>query len=455
MTMCGIIGLRNSEEVVTPQIYYGLISLQHRGSESSGISIFDGQKIITHRGMGLVRNVLTKAILSKIQGNVGIGHCRYSTAGKSSISDAQPMQARVNGCCKFSIAFNGTISNYQKLRKDLINQGLSFKTMTDTEVLLRLLNIELSKKDIPDSIESVMQRLDGAYSVIMVTDEGKLVGFRDPLGFKPLCFNNDGFSSENVTFDSLEAKDVVPGECIVISDEVKRYQIQSSERHAHCQFEWVYFARPDSILEGKEVYQVRERLGRILAKEHPIEADLITSIPDGGRPAAMGYSLESGIPYIECIAKNGFSGRSFILPRQKEREEIVRSKLNPIKSVVKGKRIIIVDDSIVRGTTTAHVIKSMREAGAKDVFLCVSCPPIRFPCYAGIDFPSRKELIAGTRTISETQQKLGVDLLIYQSIEGLVEGISLPRNELCLACLTGEYPMREKPTIYEERFEER
>lgn len=447
---CGIVGFysNNKDETVSIQIYYGLYSLQHRGQESAGISTYNGLEMSTYRGMGLVCDVFNNNNLKGLRGNVGIGHVRYSTTGKSLIENSQPFVSEFESGT-IAIAHNGDIINSMELRRELECNGHEFRSTTDSEVICHLLTIEYSKNgDMVEAMQKVSKKLIGSYSlVILINDE--LMVVRDPIGIKPLSLGKmDGMTmvaSETVAFDVVGAeyiRDVDPGEILVINDEIKSYQIfrDKNTPRAHCMFEYVYFARPDSILDGRNVYDVRLNIGRALWREYPAEADVVMPVPDSAITAAIGYSRESGLSYGEGLIKNRYIGRTFIMSTQEERETSVRLKMNPIKSELEGKRIVLVDDSIVRGTTSRALVNVLRHAGAKEIHLRVGCPPIISPCYYGIAMATRKELIASDKNVDEIKKILGVDSLGYLSLESLVKCIGIKKGELCIGCLTCQYP---------------
>lgn len=442
---CGVVGIYSTDEVsVSRQIYDCLLALQHRGQESAGIAVFDGALKI-YKSMGLASEVFDSDILGRLRGHVGIGHVRYSTAGESILDNSQPYQSS-----GFSIAMNGNIANYKKLKADLSKEGHTFETTSDFELIAHLLNLGLGENDWFEAIRQAMTRLIGSYTLVILTDGGKLIAARDPLGFRPLCLGRADsqethiIASESAALDSLEAtliRDVEPGEAIMIDgDGLHSKKLVDAGRHAHCMFEWVYFARADSVIEGISVHGVRERLGQNLAKNHNVGGEaIVTPVPDSGRSAASGFAIVSHMPLLEGFIKNRYLGRTFIMPGQKEREAQLR--FNPIKVIVNGKRVVLVDDSIVRGTTLTKLMGLLRRAGAREVHARISCPPLRYPCVFGIDFPTFTELIAHGKTAAEIQEMTGADSLVYQSIDGLVGAIGLPRDQLCLACLTGEYPV--------------
>lgn len=447
---CGILGAYSKikTEDISRQIYYGLYSLQHRGQESAGISAYDGVEMSTYRGMGLVCDVFNNGNIKGLNGNVGIGHVRYSTTGKSLIENSQPFVSEFDSGT-IAIAHNGDIINSMELRKNLECDGHDFRSTTDSEVICHLLTIEYAQTgDMVKAMKNVSKRLVGSYSLVILIN-GDLMVVRDPVGIKPLSMGKvDGMTlvaSETVAFDVVGAeyvRDVEPGEILVINDEIKSFTMPQREniRRAHCMFEYVYFARPDSILDGRNVYDVRLNIGRALFQEHGVDADVVMPVPDSAITAAIGYSRQSNLPYGEGLIKNRYIGRTFIMPTQEERETSVRLKMNPIKSELEGKRIVLVDDSIVRGTTSKALVDVLREAGAKEIHLRVGCPPIISPCYYGIAMATKKELIASDKEVEGIRKTLGVDSLGYLSLESLVECIGIKKDELCTGCLTGEYP---------------
>lgn len=456
---CGIVGAysRDKSVHVSRQIYYGLYSLQHRGQESAGISAHNGDKLSTFRGMGLVCDVFNNGNVEGIDGNVGIGHVRYSTTGKSKIENSQPMFSNFD-LGTIAVAHNGDIINSPELRYELELLGYEFESTTDSEVLCHLLSREILKtSNVAESIRNVTKMLNGSYSIVIMFNEDLYV-VRDPSGIKPLSMGELGdmtmVASETVAFDVLGAKhlrDVEPGEIIHIGDEIESYKLSETEkpRRAHCMFEYVYFARPDSVLDGSSVYKVRLNIGKALSKEFPADADVVMPVPDSAITAAIGFSRESGLGYGEGLLKNRYVGRTFIMPTQEERETSVRLKMNPIRSELEGKKIVLVDDSIVRGTTSKSLVKVLREAGAKEIHLRVGCPPIISPCYYGIAMATKKELIASDKNVEEIRKILGVDSLGYLSLESLIECIGIEDGNLCVGCLTGEYPTKLPENIEE------
>ncbi|MHA1819211.1 MAG: amidophosphoribosyltransferase [Promethearchaeota archaeon] len=467
---CGVFGILSHDpsQQVSKYTYYGLMALQHRGQEAAGISIVNGNGVIhTYKNLGLVAQVLTPEVLKKLWGNVAIGHVRYGTAGSGSVKNAQPYQFESTHT-SFALVFNGNIANYEILKRDLEKKGRVFTTNSDTEVIANILgSLMMATDDWIEALKMLTKFLDGSYSLILMTNEGELFGLRDPLGFKPLCFGvleengirYDIIASESCAIDSIGGTfidDVKPGEVIklTIYNESVRKQLIKSKRKALCMFEFVYFARPDSVIDGISVEVARRNMGINLAKSFPVESDnaVVVPVPDSGRSASLGYALESGIPYVEGLMKNRYVWRTFITPGQNRRASMVRQKLNPIKSMIKDKDVILIDDSIVRGTTTAFIVKLLKQAGAKKVHLRVACPQVVEPCYMGVDFPTKNELIAGRgqtddpkNYMENIRKKIGADSLAYQTIEGLIDAIGLPKESLCLACLNGEYPLKNDP----------
>ncbi|WP_440952745.1 amidophosphoribosyltransferase [Methanococcoides sp. FTZ1] len=449
---CGVVGVLMhdadaQDKPASLQIYYSLYALQHRGQESTGITVRTDNTVKSIKGMGLVPEVYSKDDLLKLKGNIGVGHVRYSTTGDSKIENCQPLMVNYKSG-NVAIAHNGNLVNGAELRDELESEGRIFITNSDTEVIAHLLVKELLKHDPIESIKAVMTRLRGSYSLALMIDD-RLFAARDPLGFKPLCIGeiSGGYvvASESVAIDTLNGKlirDVKPGEVIEITDKgFESYQMFNEKNAAHCVFEYIYFARPDSIIDGQLVYKVRERIGRELAKEHPVEADIVSPVPDSGITSAIGYTEESGINYQEGLMKNRYIGRTFIIPGQAMRETAVRLKMNTISENLKDKKVILIDDSIVRGTTSRRIIEMVRKAGAKEVHARIGSPAIIAPCYMGIDMASREELIAAKQSVDKVREAITADSLGYLSIDGLVKAIGIDRNELCLGCLNELYPV--------------
>jgi len=447
---CGIVGAYSHKKSnnISRAIYYGLYALQHRGQESAGMSVHDGEEMSTYRGMGLVCDVFNNGNIEGLEGYVGIGHVRYSTTGKSKIENSQPFFEEFE-YGTIAVAHNGDIINSMELREELEEQGYEFKSSTDSEVICHLLTKEYTKtKDIVETIQNVSKRLIGSYALVILLNN-ELIAVRDPVGIKPLSLGKKDditlIGSESVAFDVLGGeyiRAVEPGEIIIINDEIKSFEMENKgkTKRAHCMFEYVYFARPDSILDDRNVYEVRLNIGKALSKEFSQDAEVVMPVPDSAITASIGYSRESGLPYAEGLIKNRYVGRTFIMPTQEERENSVRLKMNPVKSELEGKKIVLIDDSIVRGTTSRATVNVLKEAGVKEIHLRIGCPPIISPCYYGIAMATKKELIAANKEIEEIKNYLGVDSLGYLSVDALVECIGIPRNELCTGCLTGEYP---------------
>ena len=444
--MCGIFGISGHKEAAR-LTYLGLYALQHRGEESAGIVVYNGRKASFHKAMGLVGDVFGEKIIKTLRGDLACGHVRYSTTGASLSKNTQPFLAnRQRG--HIAISHNGNLTNALKLRQALEEQGSIFQTTMDSEIIAHLL-VKSKKKDVQSSVVEALSQLEGAYSFVLISN-GSLVGARDPYGFRPLCLGKlDGayvLASETCAFDLVQAKyirEIEPGEVVFISGgKLESIKPFPETRHALCIFEYIYFARPDSNIFGKNVYLTRERLGRQLAREYPVEGDLVMPIPDSGNYAAIGFAQESGLPFKVGMIRNHYVGRTFIQPSQFIRNFKVKVKLNPIKDVLKDKRIVIIEDSIVRGTTSQIRVKTLREAGAKEIHMRISCPPLKFPCFYGIDFPTKKELIASKYTIGKIKDFIGLDSLEYLSLEGMLESMLLPREEFCTACFNGIYPVK-------------
>ena len=447
---CGIVGAYSHQKLndISRPIYYGLYALQHRGQESAGISVHNGKKMSTYRGMGLVCDVFNNGNIEGLEGYVGIGHVRYSTTGKSRIENSQPFFREFDKGT-IAVAHNGDIINSMELRNELEEQGYEFKSTTDSEVICHLLTKKYQKtNDIVKAIQEVSNRLIGSYSLVILLNNDLIV-VRDPIGIKPLSLGKVGdttlVASETVAFDVVGGeyvRAVKPGEILVINDKIKSFEMPKANlcKKAHCMFEYVYFARPDSILDDRYVYNVRLKIGKALAREYPADAEVVMPVPDSAITAAIGYSRESGLPYGEGLIKNRYIGRTFIMPTQEERETSVRLKMNPVKTELEGKKIVLIDDSIVRGTTSKALVNVLREAGVKEIHLRVGCPPIISPCYYGIAMATKKELIASDKDVEKIRKTLGVDSLGYLSVDALVDCIGIERDQLCLGCLTCEYP---------------
>ncbi|MHB1492226.1 MAG: amidophosphoribosyltransferase [Thermoplasmataceae archaeon] len=449
---CAVVGFYGTDSAFD-WIYTSLRTLQHRGQESSGVAIFDGSKINVVRVMGLVNEgfknlVENGSIYSKLNGNIGVGHNRYSTAGSKDLSGAGPVTVS-SMIGELALSHNGEIVNQGELREELKKKGVTFQTQLDTEVLLMVLSREIGEKGVKNGFKNAISLLKGAYSCALLIND-KLYAFRDPLGIRPLIFGQVGnhyvVASESSVLDVLGGKiirDVEPGEVIEFSETGFKVILNSpSLRTAHCMFEYVYFSRPDSVIDGVEVYNTRILMGRQLAKEAPVAADVVVPVPDSGRTQAMGYAMELGIEYSEGLFKNRYSERTFIMPSQSLRSNSVKLKLNPIKSVIAGKKVVLIDDSIVRGTTMRYIVSILRNAGASEIHVRIGSPMIVAPCYLGVDMKTRDQFIAINKSVSEINLEIGSNSLAYLSLGGLKESIGLGNRNLCLGCLTGEYPVK-------------
>ncbi|HDM74935.1 MAG TPA: amidophosphoribosyltransferase [Deltaproteobacteria bacterium] len=454
---CGLFGVFGHPDAAK-LTYFGLYALQHRGQESAGIVASDGKHIVEHKSMGLVSEIFDENTLKKLVGNLSVGHVRYSTTGSSLIANAQPFLVNYAGEY-YAVAHNGNIVNAEAIRKSLEKRGSIFQSTMDSEVVVHLMARFMSE-GLEKSLIRTFNEVKGAFSILIGTRK-KLIGIRDPHGFRPLCIGKlDGayiLASETCALDLIGAsyiRDVEPGEMVFIDKNgLKSIKPFPKVQSAYCIFEFIYFARPDSNIFGQNVYLCRKRLGHILAREYPIDADLIMPFPDSGNYAALGYTEKSGLPMEMGVIRNHYVGRTFIQPTQAMRDFAVKVKLNPVKELLKGKRIIIIEDSIIRGTTSKTRIKTLREAGAREIHMLVSCPPHRFPCPYGIDFSTRGELIAATHTVEEIKRFIGLDSLGYLSVEGLIEGTGTDGNNFCLACFTGEYPVEYDPGLSKYCFE--
>lgn len=457
---CGVFGIFNHPNAAE-LTYYGLYALQHRGQESAGLVSYDGSQFHAHKGMGLVSQIFDADVLKKLPGSMAVGHTRYSTTGASHIRNAQPLTAdTAKG--QIAIAHNGNLTNAAQLREELESRGSIFQTTVDSEIIVHLM-AQPRMGDSENNIIQSVRRIEGAFSLAIMT-EHELVGVRDPHGFRPLSIGklDDGYvlASETCAFDLIGAKfirDVEPGEIVIIDKNGLRsvQAFPEQKRRAFCIFEYVYFARPDSTISDRNVYRVRVEMGRQLARERPIEADIVVPVPDSGNCAALGYSMESGIPYEMAFVRNHYIGRSFLQPSQLIRDFNVKVKLNLIRELVEGKRVIIVDDSIVRGTTSKARVNNLKEAGAKEVHVLVSCPPHMHPCVYGIDFPDRTKLMAANHSIDEIRKYLSADSLGYLSQAGMVQATGLSANQFCMACFNGDYPVHYNPDLDKEIIERR
>ncbi len=445
---CGVFAVYGHEEAAK-LTYFGLYALQHRGQESAGIVASDGKSVSEYKAMGLVSEVFNEDKLKNLKGHLAIGHVRYSTTGSSVLQNAQPFKVCHAGGT-LAVAHNGNLINATEIRKALEEKGSIFQTTMDSEVVVHLI-AKSRARGLEEGVRNAMSLIKGAYSIVLLTEES-IVGFRDPYGLRPLCIGkvNGAYilSSETCAFDLIQAeyvRDVEPGEVVVIDEGgLRSFKAIEAERRANCIFEFIYFARPDSNIFGKNVYAFRKALGEALAREVSIEADFVMPFPDSGNYAAIGFSQASGIPFEFAMIRNHYVGRTFIQPSQSMRDFGVRVKLNPVKEILRGKRVIIVEDSIVRGTTSRTRIKAVREAGAKEITMLVSCPPIRYPCYYGIDFSTKGELIASKNSVEEIRTYLGLDDLHYLSLESMINASGRTKDDFCLACFNGDYPMEVK-----------
>lgn len=457
---CGVFGIFSHTEDVALNTYWGLYALQHRGQESTGIVVTDGQKMTIKKGMGLVADVYKNGV-AELQGYAAIGHVRYSTTGASMPYNIQPLKVYFDGG-NLALSHNGNLTNAGQLRANLAKEGAIFNTTIDSEVVLNLIAYS-ARKTIEERVAEAVKQIKGAYGLLIMTDN-KIIAVRDPYGFRPLVLgkmeNGWCVSSESCAFDLVGAelvRDIKPGEMIIIdSDNAEPRSIMWAdklpEKTAHCIFEYVYFARNDSVIDNQSVYDARIQMGRELAKEtSDIHPDIVISVPDSGTPAAVGYALEAGVPFMEGLTKNRYVGRTFIQPTQKQRANAVRLKLNPVRSVVNGKSVVMVDDSIVRGTTSGKIVKLLKEAGAREVHVCISSPPVTDSCYYGIDTSERKELIAARCTEEEICRYIGADSLHYISMDGMKRAINkIDPDGLCCACFSAEYPDKADAVIQNE-----
>jgi amidophosphoribosyltransferase len=445
---CGVFGVFGHKDAAK-LTYFGLYALQHRGQESTGIVSSTGKSIHEHKGMGLVPDIFNNQVLNELSGDRAIGHVRYSTTGSSVAKNAQPFVASHEGKT-LAIAHNGNLTNAKELRNKLEKKGSIFQTTMDSEIIVHLLT-HYSKMGLEEALVKTLSKLRGAYSCALMTKD-KLIAFRDPNGFRPLCLGllDEGYivSSETCALDLIEAqhiRDIDPGEILIIGeDELKSIKPFPERRKTFCIFEYIYFARPDSTIFGQNVYAVRKRLGKKMAQEYPIGADFAMPFPDSGNYAAIGFCQESGIPLEMGVIRNHYVGRTFIEPVQSMRDFEVKIKLNPVKEILNQKRVVIIEDSIVRATTSKMRIKTLREAGAWEIHMVISCPPLKHPCYYGIDFSTRGELIASDHSVEEIKNFIGLDSLCYLSLPGMLEATGLDQDSFCLACFNGKYPIQPK-----------
>ncbi len=452
---CGVVGISLEDRSAARPLYYSLYALQHRGQESAGIVTHDGFQQHSHVEMGLVGDAFEQGDLETLNGSQGIGHVRYPTAGSLDCSCAQPFSVSFKSG-SLGLSHNGNLVNAGEIRDQLAGHGHAFTSDGDTEVIAHDLARNLLEEDLVRAVKHTMSRIHGSYSLTIMHDD-TVMGVRDPQGNRPLCIGKleDGYvlASESAAIDTLDGeliRDVKPGELVVLQNDgtgYDTYQLVKTENTAHCFFEHVYFARPDSVIDDELVYEVRRELGRQLWEENGIDSDVVMPVPDSGRAFASGYAEAAnedpdadGVDFAEGLMKNRYVGRTFIMPTQDERERAVRLKLNPIKSTVEGKTVTLIDDSIVRGTTSNQLVQLLRDAGAEEVHVRIGAPPIIAPCYMGIDMASREELIAADRSVEDIRDEIGADSLSYLSIDAIAESLSKSRADLCLGCVTGEYP---------------
>jgi amidophosphoribosyltransferase len=445
--MCGVFGIYVPPDApdrgVARMTFFGLFALQHRGQESAGIAVSDGSRITAMKDMGLVSQVFDEPRLSGLEGHIAIGHARYSTTGSTVWQNAQPV-VRHSGGRTVALGHNGNLTNTAALREELLEQRVQLRSTSDTEVMAAMI-ARADSGDLGEAVAGVMSRIEGAFAAVVMS-ERSLAGFRDPDGIRPLAVGRleDSWvlASETCAFDLIGARterELEPGEMVVIDERGARYRRVGDRPGSLCVFEYIYFARPDSVMGGRGLHEVRRRMGERLAEESPVEADVVIGVPDSGTPAAVGYARRSGIPFGEGLVKNRYVGRTFIQPDQMLRERGVKLKFNALRSVLEGRRVVVVDDSIVRGSTTRKLVQMLFEAGAREVHLRVSSPPIVSPCFYGIDMADQDELIAAGRSVEEVRERLGATSLSYLSLEGL-EATAGPAEGFCRACLTGEYP---------------
>ena len=442
---CGVVGIYAPGFDVARLAFFGLYALQHRGQESAGIAVSDGASIVCHREMGLLSSIFDEEILARLQGYIAVGHTRYSTTGSSVVVNAQPLLERAS-FGDVALAHNGNLTNTDELRQSLLPET-TLQATSDSDVLAKAI-VQAPGADIVARIRDVMTHAEGAYSIVMSTSAA-LYAFRDPWGVRPLCYGrNPGggyvFASESCALATVGAKyirELEPGEIMWVDGDGLHYdKIAQPKPQALCMFEYIYFARPDSVLNDRSIYMARLEMGRRLAREHPVAADVVMAVPDSAIPGGIGFAQESGLPYIEGLIKNRYIGRTFISPDQRMRDRSVELKFNPVMENLRGQRVVVVDDSIVRGTTTPRIVKLLRDSGATEVHVRITSPPIVHPCYLGVDMATYEELIAANMTIPEICKAIGADSLGYLSKEGLLAAVARKRGEMCLGCLTGEYP---------------
>ena len=442
---CGIFAVYGHEEAAK-LVYFGLYALQHRGQESAGIVVVDQGQAKEHKAMGLVPDIFGERILNELKGDIALGHVRYSTTGSSLLINAQPLRVHYAGKT-LAIAHNGNFVNARQIRNELEQQGSLFQTTMDSEIVLHLVARNMSE-GLEQAMLTTMQQIKGAYSMVLLTDDS-LMAVRDPHGFRPLSLGRlpSGYviASETCAFDLIQAeyiRDIEPGEILIIDKHgLRSIHFKNETRKAQCIFELIYFARPDSRVFGRNVYLFRKKQGELLAKEYPLKADLVMPFPDSGTYAAIGYAQASGLPFEMGVIRNHYVGRTFIQPSQSMRDFGVKVKLNPVRDLLKGKRVVIIEDSIIRGTTARSRVQTFKELGVKSIHMLVSCPPHRCPCYYGIDFSTRGELIAARKSVEEIRDFIGLDSLGYLSMENMVQAATIPKDHLCMACFDGHYPV--------------
>jgi len=429
--------------------FFGLFALQHRGQESAGIAVANGEEICVHKQMGLVSQIFDERILFRLRGHIAIGHTRYSTTGSSVIRNAQPILLGNETCC-LALAHNGNLINTVQLRTRLERLGMRFTATSDSEIIAHLVHRELAfGASVEEALAATVDKIVGAYSLVLLT-ERELIGVRDPYGLHPLCLgqlDQEGYviASETCALNVVGAqfvREIEPGEVVIVDEDGwHSYRVTSSPCNAMCIFEFIYFARPDSYIFGKSLHLCRQHMGEQLAVEYPVEAEVVIPVPDTGIPAAIGYAKASRIPFSEGLIKSRYIHRTFIQPDQRQREMGVRLKLTPLREVLAGRRVVMVDDSIVRGTTTGQIVRLLRDAGAREVHVRICCPPIKYPCFYGIDMATRQELIASSKTVEEIREHIGADSLGYLSARGLAKAIGVSSRNFCWACFKGRYPI--------------
>jgi amidophosphoribosyltransferase len=444
---CGLFGIDAPDEDVATLTYFGLYALQHRGQESAGIASSDGRSLRMHKDIGLVAQAFDQEALDRLTGHLALGHTRYSTTGSNRLENAQPILVEHPQLGVMAIAHNGNLTNAESLRRSLEHEGVRFKTSSDTEVIAEIL-ARTAGADLLAVLRRGLPRLQGAYCLLILTAD-RLAGVRDPLGIRPLCLGKlaDGgaiIASETCALDTVGAefvREIEPGEGVLLGDGLPfAEQLLPSTRKAMCMFEFIYFARPDSRLHGHSLYEARRNMGRELAREAPADGDIVISLPDSGTPAAVGYAEASGIPYSEGLIKSRYITRTFIQPNQRLRNVGIKLKFNPLREILDGKRVVLVDDSIVRGTTSRKIVEELRRAGTREVHMRISSPPIQWPCFMGIDIASRSELIASGRSVEEVERLIGADTLKYLSKAGLFRAVKNVTG-FCMACFDGDYPV--------------